>query len=87
MQKGNPEILRLMNKYTDDFRSVNKKVDIARKQWQELDLPCNTYFRPLGPGTSRFWSWIDRFDPLIPYLAFNSATDRVTFLGKNPKKD
>ena len=38
LQKGNPEILRLMNKYTDEFRSINKKVDIARKQWQELDF-------------------------------------------------
>ena len=55
---------------------------------QHLYTICNSVISgPLGPGTSRFWSWIDRFGPLIPYLVFNSATDRVTFLGKNPKKD
>jgi hypothetical protein len=41
LQKTNPEILRLMNKYTDEFRSINKKVDIARKQWQtEMKKEC-----------------------------------------------
>lgn len=40
-EKRNPEVLRYLQKYQNDFKNMNQRVDQARKQWQmEMKKEC-----------------------------------------------